>query len=78
MVLSPKLWYLQYYPLKRREARMPNEKLSNGNSAPGNVTEKDASKKLDRRSLVARVGRFVKYTAPALIVLATAQQVQAS
>ena len=56
---------------------MPNEKLSNGNSAPGNVAEKD-TKKIDRRSLVARVGRFVKYTAPALIVLATAQQVQAS
>jgi hypothetical protein len=57
---------------------MPNEKLSNGNSAPGSVAEKDTSKKIDRRSLVARVGRFVKYTAPALIVLATAQQVQAS
>jgi hypothetical protein len=57
---------------------MSNEKLSNGNSAPGNAAEKDTSEKLDRRRLVARVGRFVKYTAPALIVLATAQQGQGS
>jgi hypothetical protein len=52
---------------------MSNEKLSNGNSAPGNAAGKDASKKIDRRTLGTRVGRFVKYTAPALIVLITAK-----
>jgi hypothetical protein len=57
---------------------MSNENLSNGNSAPVNAAEKDTSEKLDRRSVVARVGRFVKYTAPALIVLATAQEAEGS
>ena len=73
MVLFPNRWYLQYYPLKERQSCMPNENISKGNSAPGNAVEKDTGEKLDRRSLVARVGRFVKYTAPALIVMMTAK-----
>jgi hypothetical protein len=55
---------------------MSNEnekKLSDGNSAPGNAAEKDAGKKIDRRTLGARVARLVKYTAPALIVMMTAK-----
>ena len=57
---------------------MSNEELSDGNSEPGNAAEgnaaeKDTSKKIDRRTLGARVGRLVKYTAPALIVMMTAK-----
>lgn len=52
---------------------MANENISKGNSAPGNAEEKDAGKKIDRRTLGAGLGRFVKYTAPALIVMVTAK-----
>jgi hypothetical protein len=56
---------------------MSNEKkVSNGNSAPGNSAEKDTSKKIDRRTLGTRVGRLVKYTAPALVVMMTAKHPQ--
>ncbi len=57
---------------------MSNENISNGNSASGDGAEKDTSEKIDRRTLGARVGRFVKYTAPAVIALTTAQQAHAS
>jgi hypothetical protein len=44
----------------------------------GNAVEQDNSEKIDRRTLGTRVGRFLKYTAPALIALTTAQQAHAS
>jgi hypothetical protein len=57
---------------------MSNESTSNDNSAPGNPAEKDTSEKIGRRTLGARVGRFLIYTAPAVIVLTTAKQAQGS
>jgi hypothetical protein len=53
---------------------MSNENTPNNNPA----AEQDNNEKIDRRTLGTRVGRFLKYTAPALIVLTTAQQAHAS
>jgi hypothetical protein len=57
---------------------MSNEITPNDNSAPDNAAPKETNKKIDRRTLGARVGRFLLYTAPAVIVLTTAKQAQAS
>jgi len=57
---------------------MSNEYMPSGNPASKNAAEKDDSEKIDRRTLGNRVGRFLKYTAPALIALTTAQQAHAS
>jgi hypothetical protein len=57
---------------------MSNENTPSGNPAPGKGTEKDSGEKVDRRTLGTRVGRFLAYTAPALIALTTAQQAHAS
>jgi hypothetical protein len=50
----------------------------NENTPNQNAAEKDNTEKIDRRTLGTRVGRFLKYTAPALIALTTAQQAHAS
>ena len=57
---------------------MSNENAPNVNPAANANASEDDSEKIDRRTLGARVGRFVKYTAPALIALTTAQQAHAS
>ena len=57
---------------------MPNENTPSGNPAPGQGTEKVSGEKIDRRTLGGRVGRFLAYTAPAVIALTTAQQAHAS
>lgn len=47
---------------------MENEKL------PDDQTPRsDAEQKIDRREVTGRMGRFLAYTAPALIALATAK-----
>jgi hypothetical protein len=57
---------------------MSNENTPHDNPAAENTDGQDNNEKIDRRTLGTRVGRFLKYTAPALIVLATAQQAHAS
>jgi hypothetical protein len=47
---------------------MPQENQPNENAAP-----KDSEEKLHRREVAGRVGKFLAYTAPALIALATAK-----
>jgi hypothetical protein len=45
---------------------MQEEKLPNDNTTP-------EEEKLDRREITRRMGKFLTYTAPALIALATAK-----
>jgi hypothetical protein len=47
---------------------MSNENVPNGNPPVEKETEK-----IDRRTVASRIGRFLAYTAPALLVLATAK-----
>lgn len=51
---------------------MPNE---NPNEI---AAEKDTSEQIDRRTMVGRTGRFLAYTAPALVALITAKDASAS
>jgi hypothetical protein len=51
---------------------MPNEKLPDEN-APA----KEPEEQVDRRTAAARAGKFLAYTAPALITLITAKDATA-
>jgi hypothetical protein len=53
---------------------MSNENVPNGNPP----VEKEAEEKIDRRAVAGRIGRFLAYTAPAMIALATAKDGNAS
>jgi hypothetical protein len=48
---------------------MSNENVPNTNLQD----EEEVVEKIDRRTMAGRVGRFLAYTAPALIALATAK-----
>jgi hypothetical protein len=48
------------------------------NEQKPNAQAPSTEEKIDRRTLGSRVGRFIKYTAPAVLVLTTAQQAHAS
>ena len=53
---------------------MSNENVPNGNPP----VEKETDEKIDRRAVAGRIGRFLAYTAPALLALATAKDACAS
>ena len=53
---------------------MSNENVPNGNPP----VEKETDEKIDRRAVASRIGRFLAYTAPALLALATAKSAGAS
>jgi hypothetical protein len=53
---------------------MSNENVPNGNPP----VEKETEEKIDRRTVASRIGRFVAYTAPALLALTTAKSGSAS
>ena len=55
---------------------MTNDNIPN--PAGENAAEQDTAEKVNRRTLGQRAGRFLKYTAPAVIALMTAQQAHAS
>ena len=57
---------------------MSNEKAPNGNLPIENATANVSDEKIDRRTAGARVGRFLAYTAPAVIALTTAAHANAS
>jgi hypothetical protein len=47
---------------------MENEKLPNENA-----TNRDSEEKMKRREAAGRIGKFLAYTAPALLAMATAK-----
>jgi hypothetical protein len=57
---------------------MSTEKAPNGNLPIENATANVSDEKIDRRTAGARVGRFLAYTAPAVIALTTAAHANAS
>ncbi len=52
---------------------MPDEKPQDSNSTP-----QPADDQIDRRDLAKRAGKFLGYTAPALLALMTAKEAQAT
>jgi hypothetical protein len=57
-----------------RRFRMSNENVPNGNPS----VDQETDEKIDRRAVAGRIGRFLAYTAPALLALATAKSATAS
>jgi hypothetical protein len=53
--------------------------MSNENMPKGNPpVEKETEEKIDRRTVASRIGRFLAYTAPAMIALTTAKSANAT
>jgi hypothetical protein len=60
-------------PLRGAISTMPDEKPQDSNSTP-----QPADDQIDRRDLAKRAGKFLGYTAPALLALMTAKEAQAT